>query len=518
MRRAPVLACEAVRWKPSNHRAAIRTRPRVPGEWRWFLPPLLAAVALRVWLLARTSGLTMDSPLYVRMAESLRSGGGEAGPAHHGYPALVALASLAVPGREWPARLVSLVAGLALVALLYRLARSRLSPAWSALAAALVALHPLLAVYSAAIMTEATFLALLVLALLLVERRRFLAGGLVLGAGYTVRPEAAVVTGGIALLGRGGWRGALLLLLGCALIAGPYLGYLRVEYGAWTLTPKTALVRPQFDSRREAEWRLHGAPATAREPGSLVERVRWAAPSIAASYLPLLRRHAGLLLAAWPWPLLLVSLAGLAWWRGALLAPFLCLFVLPLLAVPLDVRFAQIFVPPLALGAAAAGAWLVRRADGGRRGRAVAGLVLAACLAGTAWCWVGPAGARARAFDDGPMPELRQAGEWLRAHGRPGATVMDRKAFVPFFAGMWHVQLPDDDYDTIVGYARASGVDYIVLEQYVIGLRPQMEPLVADPGFRARERRLRLVYLRAGAPNTGVAIFEVVRTPAAPPR
>ncbi|MGH7730199.1 MAG: hypothetical protein ACRENJ_03015 [Candidatus Eiseniibacteriota bacterium] len=158
-------------------------------------------------------------------------------------------------------------------------------------------------------MTESTFLALLTLALLLLEGRRFLAGGLALGASYLVRPEAAVVALGGLMFGRTGWRGAGAMVLGIALVTTPYLGWMRLAHGAWELTPKTALVRPQFASQRQAEWRLGDQPAREREPKSLLERLAWAAPSIAANYLPLLKEHLVRLLRAWPWPLLLLSLA-----------------------------------------------------------------------------------------------------------------------------------------------------------------------------------------------------------------
>ena len=89
---------------------------------------------------------------------------------------------------------------------------------------------------------------------------------------------------------------------------------------------------------------------------------------------------------------------------------------------------------------------------------------------------------------------------------------MDRKAYVPFFAGMKHVQLGDDDYDTIVGSAQRSGVDYLVAEEFVVmTLRPQLAPLLGDHRFREAERRLRLVHTERSGPGTGVAIFEVVR-------
>src|SRR5438445_3476299 len=183
--------------------------PRPPSllrEWPGWLPALAAALALRLWLAAHTTGITMDSPLYVMASESLARGELRLlGPAHHGYPALVALARLAIPGREPPARAVALLAGLALVPLVYALARrgapgaAGCPPAGAALGALAIALHPLPAVYSVAVMTETSFLALLCLGLLWIERRRFAAGGVTLGLGYAVRPEALVVAAGAAL-------------------------------------------------------------------------------------------------------------------------------------------------------------------------------------------------------------------------------------------------------------------------------------------------------------------------------
>src|SRR5690349_16557142 len=192
--------------------------PSLLREWAWWTPLLLAALALRLWLAARSSGLTMDSPLYVLAAASLARGELRLlGPAHHGYPALIALAHLLVPGRELPARAVALVAGLALVPLTWALARRSMPRLAAALATLVLAAHPLLAIYGVAIMTEAPFLALMMGALLLIERRRFAAGGALLGAAYAIRPEALVVAIGAALAGgapgvAGSWRGAARML------------------------------------------------------------------------------------------------------------------------------------------------------------------------------------------------------------------------------------------------------------------------------------------------------------------
>jgi len=490
------------------------SRPTLTPALGSFLLAVMVGTLLRLWLLSTSSGLTMDSPLYVNMAEAAARGQPALGPAHHGYPWLMALAHLVIPGREWPGRVVSLVAGVALLVLAWPLARRSLTPGWASLVVWLLALHPLLAVWSGAVMTEAVFIALIYGALLLLDRHR-LAAGATLGLGFVVRPEALVIAP--AMAATAGRRDFWLVLAGFALVVAPYLGYLRWERGSWSLGPKVALVRPMFENEREREWRIGAAKSPPPvEPTSLVPRLLWAAPSIARSYVPNLMRHLGLLVAAWPPPLLLLSLLGLPRRRWVLLAPLAPLLVLPLLSVAFEMRFAQIFVPALALLAAQGAAWIVAR-PAWQRPEVVAAIVSVAAL-GTGWAWAGPAGRVARHFDDGPMAQMRDAGVWLAAHGRPDAVVMDRKAYVPFFAGMRHMQLPDDDYDALVAFAQRSA-DYVVVEEYLIPtLRPQLLQLVHDPEFRNRERRLRAAYVTGEEPGTGVAVFEVVRDSLAAPR
>jgi len=484
-----------------------RTRPP------WYIDTLVVTVTvcvaalLRWWIAARNAGLTMDSPLYVRMAEALRGGEKAIGPAHHGYSILMVALGWLVPGRELPGRSLSFIAGLTLIPIVYLLARRAVSRPWAAAAGALVALHPLLAAYAGAIMTESTFLAIATTALLLLERGQRMAGGATLGLAYTVRPEALVIAPAAALFARGGIRGSVRVLAGFALIAAPYVGYLSWEHREPTLSPKTVLVRPPFEHRHEAEWRVGDRVEPKR---SLIERVRWAGPVIARRYLPTLADHAGRVLEVWPLPLMALSAVGLATRLGPLAGALAPLLVLPLLAVAAEVRFSQLFVPALATYAAIGAAWLATRWPARTRAVAVGAAVLMA--AGLTLAWRGRPGRIADIFDDGPMAEMRAAGEWLRANGRPGATVMDRKAYVPFFAGMHHVQLPDDDYDTVVAFAQRTGVDYLVLEEFVVErMRPQFLPLTSDSVFRANERRLRFIWGISGGPLSGVAVLEVAR-------
>src|SRR5262245_8853372 len=103
--------CEAAP-KPllCGHMARSKLAGARPPDALWLGLVMALALALRLGLAAGNSGLTMDSPLYVRMAEDLAAGRRGASPAHHGYPALLALASFVLPGRELPGRAVSILA------------------------------------------------------------------------------------------------------------------------------------------------------------------------------------------------------------------------------------------------------------------------------------------------------------------------------------------------------------------------------------------------------------------------
>jgi len=485
--------------------AAARPRPTRAGLLSLGLP-LAAAALLRLGLAAGNSGLTMDSPLYVRMAEDLLAGHRGPSPAHHGYPALVALASFVLPGRELPGRAVSVLASLVVVALTWWIARRRVGAGLAWVPATLVALQPLLAVYGGAIMTEAAFLSLALGGVALLEARRARTGGVLLGAAWWVRPEAGVLAPLAVLLAPLRARERLLALALAACVALPYSLVLRVEQGHWSLSPKSVLVRAPFVDARSAEWRLADSTAFA-DTTALATRLARDGGAIVRAYPSRLLSQLRAVLEAWGAPLVLLSLAGLATaaGRGAWLAFLVLPFAYPLLSAPADLRFAQLLLPALALSAGGA---LARARDLGRPSLATAA---ALALAGLALTWTGAAGRRALRFDDGPIAAMRGAGAWLAAHSAPDAVIMDRKSYVPFFAHRTHVQLPDETLDVVLRYARDSGVAYIVVEEYVVGsLRPQLAPLL-DAASLANEPRVRLVYAARPDPGDGIALLEVVR-------
>jgi hypothetical protein len=213
---------------------------------------------------------------------------------------------------------------------------------------------------------------------------------------------------------------------------------------------------------------------------------------------------------------MLLSIAGLVLVRGVMLAPLLLLAALPLALVALDPRLIGIVIPSLAIAAVTGANELFERfvkpRAPARRARFVRPAISTLGVVGMSFAWVEPIGHLALHFDDGPMAEMRAAGDWIRSRGPVPARVMDRKGYVPFFAGARLAYLPDNDLDAIIDWARKTGVDYIVVEEYVVQMfRPQLAPLIADPAYCERDHRLRPGFRIRGEPGTGVAVFEVVK-------
>lgn len=507
----------------SDRRAAAR-RPAVsasrargsgaPGWVRWpgaldgLAVPVLGSVlalALRLWALRWQPFVTVDGTDYVRFAEALRAWQPFASIFPPGYPVLIALARLFVPDRVLSAALVSLVCGVLLVWPVWWLGRRVLGPRWAAFPVLVVALHPLLAVFSAVTMSDSAYFLALYGGLALAGAAHGLRSGLALGAAFALRPEALVPAGVLAVGGalrvlRGAVRPRTIGLaaVGFLAVALPCWLWFHATLGEWTLTPKLGALRPVVTDWRLDEPRL--APATASR--GLIETLTRNGPVALRQYPANAIAHGRALLRLWPVPLLLLSFAGLARRRGLEAVPLFHLLALPLLGLSVQPRFVLGAVPALAILAA------VPLAAGPRSWRLVAA---ALALAGAVWCGLGLARDLQTPFD-GRLDAHRSAGAWLSGVAEPGAVVMDRKPYVAFYANRGYRVTPDEPYETLVSAAVRDGVRYLVVDQKVAEVfRSQLEPLLYDEAFREREQRLELVYVGGRVRGYGIGIFRVLQ-------
>ena len=369
----------------------------------------------------------MDSPLYWRMAQALRHGKPALGPAHHGYPALIALASTFFHGAVAPGRAVSLLAAVLLMLVVYGLARRTLEPAWASLAVWLVALHPLLGVYGGVVMTESTVLALTCARCsgwsasvwpaasrwgrrTWCGPRRWCSRRSVRSA--PARPQAQVPARAGGIADRDGAVRRLSAL------------------GARQLDdqPQDRLVRPtlgrQEPERGNGAWdgnaaRRQTRSTSAWSSGCVGRLLRWrntftarpAGASGHAAALVALAAHAAERLGwtAWRRALLCSSFDGgrSAAPRRAVRSALPACWRCRRWRCSRGVRWLVAGGTPCLPSARAAR----RRGGGGRRSRRSARI----------GCGGARTAAPRRTFDDGPMNEMRLAGEWLRAQGPPGA-------------------------------------------------------------------------------------------------
>lgn len=497
---------------PSRRRSARAAIPagravRLPA---WLVPTAaaLVALAIRLWALRHQPWVTIDGTEYVRFAESLAEGRPFPSVFPPGYPALIAIARLLVPDRVVAAAAVSLIAGALLPWPVWALARRAAGPGRAALAAMAVALHPILIQYSAITMSESAYLLALYGALALAAAGRGAPAGLALGAGFAVRPEALLPAASLAF--REGARVARraatartlsLAAAGFLVLAIPCWVYFHATLGAWTLTPKLSAFRAPGASWQAEERRFLAPSAEAGPPEAvpLTRRIGDAvrhAPSNAVA-------HGRSLLALWPAPLLLLSLWGLWRRRGIEAIPLLHLLAIPFLGLSGQPRFVLSAVPALAVLAC------VPPGEAARRGVIVVAAAL--WLGGAAWC--GAERSREIVLPvESYTQAQKEAGEWLSGIAAAGEPVMDRKPHLAFYARLPYRVMPETDYDRLLDFAVSSGVRYLVLDEAVVRVfRPQLQPLIYDPGAREREPRLEMIYAGGHFKGYGLVIFRVLR-------
>ena len=462
----------------------------------------LAAAGLRLVALRFQPTVTFDGTEYVRFAEAIAGGRPFASVFAPGYPALTALAHVVVPDRVGAAVAVSMLAGVALPAIVWALARGPLGDRGALLPALACALHPELARHSAITMSESAYIAALYLAFASLAGTPSLPGGLALGLACAIRPEGLVAAAALAVPAARSAvrdparrRAIAVAALGFVCVALATVAWYRVSLGVWTLTPKIAALHAAAADWRAAEPALGGAPGA--EPplaGRVLASVRsW--PANAWS-------HAVALTWSWPWPLLALSLWGLVRRRGIELAGLAYLPLLPFLGLSQQGRFALAAIPALAIAASAV--FFVERTRVAR----VAAVALGAF--GVVACGWALADAFRTPFDGDVLTDKR-AGEWLAGVAAPGDPVVDRKPFVAFYAGCPHRVLADAPYDALLDDLVRTGARWLVLEEYVVHqMRPQLAPLLDSAAAREREPRLELAYARADAGQGSLAIFRVI--------
>ncbi len=488
---------------------------------------LAAGLALRLSFLRVHQAIERDGVLYASVAEHLARSGRliDLREQYHtfyppGYPALVAPVYALVGNSHRAGQIVSLAAGMALIALVWALGRRLAGSAVGLVAAAITAVFPPLVHEAVSVHTESVYAALLCLVLLaglrLVERpgiRWSALAGLLVGLMYLVRPEGILLVAllpwlaGVWLVrrepvGRVAGRAAAFTFAMLLLVV-PYVVYLHQVTGAWVLSGKGLSYRiaespAEFDA-------IAFGPARARP----WRGVRAEAAAFAERYLRNLFRQEGViaesasLLAL---GLAAVGLAAATRWRArpALEGVALCAFV-PLLFYPafeVVERWTEPYMAVLFVLSARGITWIARSARDPLRARFV-GIALVGLLAAR---W-GPQLAIPLRYTPGfELVEQRDAGLWVRDRFGPGATVMSRAPEIAYYARARWVALPYADTAGVMRAARAERVTFLVMDElHTRRLRPELLPLLDGP----RPAGLTLAHQTDFFPGRRVRVFAV---------
>lgn len=328
-------------------------------------------------------------------------------------------------------------------------------------------------------------------------------------------------------------------LLAAFLVALPYLRYVHDQTGQWMVSGKLGVT---YDI---------GRAVLARDPAeydrvtasldSTGREIIWYSPErfqrdlaaeLTASPVQALRRvwaNFRLLLDAWfditVFPTLLLVFVGLAWFaqpwhrRRAVTELYWAAAWIPLfvafLPFHVEIRF---FAPalPIALawvgrGALTMGDWSAATAQtllGNRRLAAwlrKALVVLPTLL--VALAFVGLSVLVVRQGERDTDFGHREAGLWLKAHAPRGSVVMARDLAIALYAELDWVPSPRAEMPQFLEYARAHGVDYVVVdEREVTVVRPHMKALLQPETAPAE---LRLAYQFVG--NKGRTLVYALR-------
>lgn len=473
------------------------------------------------------------------------------------YPSLTAAVSLVGISTELAGRLVSAFMGSLLVVPLYLLARDFFNRNVGVIACILVLAWPSLRMWAGEVMTQATYITLLVTWYWLLWRayRRgsipwSFAAGAVAGLSYLTRPESLVafaVMAPVLLLPYSGTRTVkerIILTATCAgafvLMLSPFVMLVHTVTGQWQLTGKggTALA--------DAMSEYFGRPDLKNEPGfkgiGFLEVIRSYPDFLWMNFRKNLMVTLQTILPWYLWVAAVVGLAAGGWQRERiaerlyLTATFAPLGII-IVFFFVGPEYLQPYLPVLFLwagnGICETEQRLLRPLAAVKSNLskyvAWAPLSIMAVSLLTLVAFVGQVPAdRNKPYhyeDDGGRYDHRRIGELLKKHLPSGSKIMTRSGRISFYAEMENVGMPQTDVLEMVATARKNGVRYIIVDGMLVGMRPQFGLLFApllngpetvfyvpksgDVPF-APIPGLRLNLLYKDTSSLGVAVYEVV--------
>lgn len=448
-----------------------------------------------------------DSGLYLLLARRIAQGhldlpmGADTGYYQPLFSAATALFGVFFRDLEIAGCLVSVTTGSAAVLIAGMMARRQFGATAGLIAAAIVAFHPGLVHYGGVALTESIYIFFISAAIFAawsaLKNRgyvKWLIAGLLFGLAYLAR-VAGFFLAGVPLIyiiatirpRNESAKSAAAFLIGLCILALPYIGYLRVNQGAWRLTGQQGQMFYIFIHRGDvsgSEGKID--PATGRIKSMEIadrigafETMRESLGFIVVRGIKNLKQvclDLGKVFPIFFSAAIGLGLAGV--FRGRpedkREAVYIFSFWIPAIALQTFTGTSpRYYIPLVPLGAIIAGggmAWFLSRA-GKKIGYAAMALLSISLLANIRYA---------------PDPDAkwvdiqRDVGHWIAKYstGRQ-IKVMTREPYIAYFAGGERIAVPNEPIDAVLDYARKVNVDFIIVDSVLVrSYQPQFEPLL----------------------------------------
>ena len=452
------------------------------------------------------------------------------------YPILIGIVTYFINSLILPSIILSILAGSLAVPLTYYLVKQSYGCRESLIAAVLAVFYPQLLNSVFMLGTENVYLLWIIGALIVGWRglktsssTDFLLTGILLGFAYLTRPEAFAypLFFGAMAIGKSIWQKKILtralitqlaaLLLGFAILAMPYILYLRCATGTWTISDKTKINTVVGEvSEHEEESEFNDLPGNINfQNGKIVVK------AIALNLLTIHKSFPSLLP---PFLLIFVAL-GLfreSWNKEKLLREsyliiFCLISVLGYAVSTVQVRYFYILLPVffgwIAHGIVEAEKWIEesnhkllphRFYDSVWNGRLVTTLCLFAV-----YFYVFPLNfyirETARAWQETAYEE-RAAGLWLKDNSKPSSLIFSASRRPVFYAEGRQLTPTKTDVQEILTEIKNSRVEYVITSDRCLIRNPYLrgltEALQNAPEFE-------LVYQHEDFPGYKISIFKM---------
>lgn len=499
--------------------AEVNSKRLSKKEWRLVIGCTSLAFLVRLSVLPLQQGLTPDSVYYATLGKHLAAGNLKEWLSTFWsplYPLLVGFSSLLFRDVEAGGKFVSVLAGGVLVIPVYLLARTFYGQEAASIGAFLIAVHPTLINYSTLLLTESTYT--LLFAIVLFGGLAALSGGgrmssfsagAALGACYLTRPEAIGYMGLMLVLAlrtqlfRNGLTlseslfNVLSLISGFSLLAFPYILFLRLARGRWTISDKLRAHAHSTESWEKKWFGLHEGWQTTLadrlyagiyregdlsgerklisvERQSLRRMIRRSFEALRLEILPALRR------VVLPHFLVLTGfgLFQTEWSKDIYLLLFLSSTLAGYTLCPDDITD-RLLVPllPILLCWAAKGIvevekWLARLLAQINSSKALSfkspALIRSLILTALLFSALHSLAYILMAVLPNHLLEYRQAGEWMRARSETPPLIMAAYPYMAFYTGGKHLYLPAEQYQTVIEHGKRQKIDYLVIEEAVV--------------------------------------------------